>query len=293
MTPAAEGGFLTLIDDHTLGRLLTEDVPHGDLTTQLLGIGARLGRIRFAARGPMVACATEEAARLFELGGARLLGAVVPSGRAVTAGTPLLAAEGSAAALHAVWKVAQVLVESASGMATATRALVEAARAVDSRVAVACTRKSLPGARALALRAIVAGGGIPHRLGLSDSILVFAEHRRFLSPGLAAADWIARLKTAAPERKIAVEVTTAEEALDFAAAGADIIQLEKFSPEAVRAVADRLAALAPATLLAAAGGIDTGNAAAYAEAGARILVTSAPYHAKPADVQVGFETGTH
>jgi len=277
-----------MLADDLLRRMLAEDVPYGDLTTALLGIGDRPGRIAFFARGAMVACATEEAARLFEIGGARPAADLVPSGTPVAAGTKLLAAEGSAAALHAVWKVAQVLVETASGVATAASALVAAARAVNPAVAVACTRKNFPGTRALGVRAIVAGGASPHRLGLSDSILVFAEHRLFLG-GEPAADWIGRLKAAAPERKIAVEVTGAGEALAVAAAGADIVQLEKFSPEAVRAVAGRLGPVAPAVIVAAAGGIDLTNAAAYAEAGARVLVTSAPYHAKPLDVQVRFE----
>jgi molybdenum transport protein len=275
-----------MIDDDALRRLLAEDVPYGDLTTGLLGIGDRPGRIVFAARTPMVTCATEEAARLFQLGGATLCAEIVPSGQPVPAGRVLLAADGSAGALHAVWKVAQVLVETMSGIATATRALVDQARAVNPAVCVACTRKSFPGTRALAVRAILAGGAVPHRLGLSDSILVFAEHRAFLPAGGAEADWIGRLKAAAPERKVAVEVTTADQALAFATAGADIIQTEKFTPEAVRALAERLRIAAPAVVLAAAGGIDQDNAAAYAQAGARVLVSSAPYHAKPAEVQV-------
>ena len=281
-----------MLDDDTLRRMLAEDVPYGDLTTGLLGIGGRPGRIAFAARAPMVTCATEEAARLFELAGARPGADIVASGSRVAAGAPLLAAEGSAAVLHRAWKVAQVLVETASGVATAARALVDAARAVNPEVSVACTRKNFPGTRALGVRAIVAGGAAPHRLGLSDSILVFAEHRLFLSSDLPASDWIGRLRAAAPERKVAVEVTTADEALVFATAGADIIQLEKFTPDGVRAVAGRLRAVAPGAVLAAAGGIGIRNAAAYAEAGARVLVTSAPYHARPADVQVRFEAGT-
>ncbi len=278
-----------MIDDDALRRLLAEDVPYGDLTTGLLGIGGQPGRMVFFARAAMVACATEEAARLCELGGARLFGDVVPSGTPVVAGTRLLAAEAPAGVLHSVWKAAQVLVETLSGVATAARALVLAARTVNPTITVACTRKSFPGTRALSVRAIMAGGAIPHRLGLSDSLLVFAEHRLFLPAGLPPETWIGRLKAAAPERKVAVEVATVEEALDVAGAGVDILQLEKFSPEEVHRVAERLRSMAPTVVLVAAGGIDVHNAAAYAQAGARVLATSAPYHAKPADVQVHFQ----
>ncbi len=277
-----------MIDDDTLRRLMTEDVPYGDLTTDLLGIGPQPGRIAFSARGAMVACATEEAARLFELAGARLVGQVIPSSTVVTADAPLLMAEASAYVLHRVWKVAQVLVETLSGIASATRALVDAARAVNPTIAVACTRKSFPGTRTLSVRAIMAGGATPHRLGLSDSLLVFAEHRLFLPAGVPLSEWVGRLKRSAPERKMAVEVGSVEDALAFARAGVDTLQLEKFTPEAVYAVVEEVRRIAPGLVVVAAGGIDVHNAALYAGTGAGVLATSAPYHAKPADVRVSF-----
>ena len=278
-----------MIGDGALWRLLEEDGPHGDLTTHLLGIGERTGRVRFTARTAMVVSGTGEAARLFTLCGAQVVGEVVPDGRTASAGTPLLTAEGPAAALHAAWKVAQVLVESCSGIATAARAILDEARAVAPDICVACTRKSFPGTRILSVAAILAGGAVPHRLGLSDSILVFPEHRRFLPPGTPDATWIARLKVAAPEKKIVAEVTGFDEALALARAGIDVLQLEKFDSAGVRRVVEAVRTEGLGALVAAAGGIDTANARAYAASGARILVTSAPYHARPGEVQVGFE----
>ncbi len=279
-----------MIPDTELWRLLAEDAPHGDLTTGLLGIGDRNGRIIFSARAPMVVCAAEDAARMFTLLGARVTAEVAPGGNRVPAGGRLLAAEGPAAALHLVWKVAQVLVESCSGIATSARAILDEARAVNPSVCVACTRKSFPGTRALALRAVLAGGAVPHRLGLSDSILVFPEHRAFLTGGGAEATWIERLKSAAPEKKVVAEVTSLEQAIALARAGIDVLQLEKFPPALVSEVVEAVRIEGLPTLVAAAGGIDAGNARAYAATGARILVTSAPYHAKPAEVQVSIET---
>ena len=72
----------------------------------------------------------------------------------------------------------------------------------------------------------------------------------------------------------------------LAKAGAEIVQVDKMSPEQVAAVSKALAALTPRPLLAAAGGINAANAAAYAAAGADLLVTSAPYCAPPRDVKV-------
>ena len=130
-----------------------------------------------------------------------------------------------------------------------------------------------------------------HRLGLSETILLFPEHRAFLPDGMGHA--VARLRAEAPERKIVVEVTEANAALDAAMAGADVLQLEKFTPAAlrdVRSMLDRMAG--PRPLLAAAGGITAANAAAYAEAGADVLVTSSPYAAPPRDVAVTIGRGT-
>lgn len=273
-----------MISDAELDRCLAEDVPYGDLTTHALGIGAVPGRMEFRARAAMVVAAGAEAARLIARSGATVSG-VLFDGRAAEAGDVLLVAEGPAAALLQSWKVAQTLMEAASGMASGARAIVDAARAVRPDVVVACTRKAFPGTRALAVKAILAGGAVPHRLGLSETILVFPEHRAFLG-GESLAQALARLRQTCPERKLVVEVTSAEEAEGAALAGADVVQLEKFPPAAVAQVVARLGDVAPAAKVAAAGGVNAANAAAYAAAGAHILVTSAPYLAPPRDVAV-------
>jgi molybdenum transport protein len=132
-----------------------------------------------------------------------------------------------------------------------------------------------------------------HRLGLSETLLVFAEHRLFLTEG--PDQTIQRLRRTQPEKKIVVEVASLEEASVWADAGADVLQLEKFTPEAVAvcrfALEKRAHARRP--LLAAAGGIRADNAAAYVAAGADFLVTSSPYTAPPRDVQVNFRSDPH
>jgi molybdenum transport protein len=130
-----------------------------------------------------------------------------------------------------------------------------------------------------------AGGATVHRLSLSETVLVFPEHLAFL-PGTSLAEIVERLKRAAPERKLVVEATTVAEALNAAEAGFDVIQTEKFSTAMVLEVAARLSARCPRPLIATAGGITPENAAAYARAGADIIVTSFPYLAKPCEVQV-------
>lgn len=193
-----------VLSDEALDRLLQDDAPCGDLTTESLAIGSAAARLDFSARGPMVVCGLEEAARLFELAGARVLWRV-DSGSALDAGARMLVVEGAAAQLHRAWKTAQTLVEWTSGIATAAAAIVAQA----GGVAVACTRKNVPGTKALSVKAVKAGGAVMHRLGLSETLLVFAEHRLFLNE--APEHTVARLRRAQPEKKTVV------------AAGADLL----------------------------------------------------------------------
>ncbi len=281
--------LLPTLDDDQLRSLLSDDVPLGDLTTFLLRIGAKRGVISFSAREPMLIAGSEEAGRLLELAGAEL-SMLTASGTRLQAGELILSAAGNAAALHRGWKVAQTLTEYASGIATITRKIVDAAQAGRAETTVVCTRKTMPGAKMASVKAILAGGALPHRLGLSETILIFAEHRAFLGDETAAAT-VARLHRAAPEKKIVVEVASIDEAMHWAEAGADVIQTEKFSADDIAALSARLRVTPSRTLIAAAGGINAANAGAYAAAGADTLVTSAPYAAPPLDVAVRIAPG--
>lgn len=276
--------MIPALDDGALLALLREDVPYGDLTTAGLLIGEQPGVIEFFARGEMCLCGSEEAARLFVLAGASVA-FCLPSATRLAAGELFLQARGAAATLHRVWKVAQTLCEYAAGISTATAAIVAVLRQAGLATPVACTRKNFPGTKAVAVKAVLAGGAQMHRLGLSESLLVFAEHRAFIDES----EWLSRLrqlKSANPEKKLVAEVASPEEALLLAGYGVDVLQLEKFTPAEVAQCREALRAAGWSPALAAAGGVTLVNALAYASAGADLLVTSAPYFAGPADVRV-------
>ncbi|WP_294639110.1 ModD protein [uncultured Aquabacterium sp.] len=275
----------SVLSDVVLQALLHEDAPYGDLTTDSLGLPDVPGRVVFAARQPMTVCGSEEAVRLFQLCGAQAH-VSTPTGRHVLAGTELLAAHGPAPGLLLAWKVAQTLVEYGSGIASAVARIVTVLRAAGHAQQVACTRKAFPGTRALAAKAVHAGGGVMHRLGLSETVLLFPEHRLFVDHSVD--DTVGRLRKLQPEKRVVAEVGSMEEALALAEAGADVLQLERFSPEAVRACRLALHTSRLHPVLAVAGGVHGDNAVAYADAGADMLVTSAPYHAPPRDVEVRF-----
>lgn len=269
------------LPDDALARLLDDDTACGDLTTDTLGIGAIPGRFEFHARSPMRVCAVEEAARMCQLAGLNVE-ALARSGDSLDAGQGILTASGSAGQLHRAWKATQVLIEWASGITTRAAAIVAAADGTP----VACTRKNVPGTKALSIKAVRAGGATMHRLGLSETLLVFPEHRLFL--GETPEETVARLHTREPEKKVVVEVCDIESALYWARAGADVLQLEKFAPDAVASCVATMESHGLGPSIAVAGGVSAANAASYAAAGASLVVTSAPYTAPPCDVAVKF-----
>lgn len=277
-----------VLSDQELMNLLSDDIGGGDLTTESLGIGLAPGHLEFSARYAMWVCGTEEAARMFALVGAEAE-VLACSGAALTPGAPMLRVRGSAASLHLAWKTAQILIEWASGISSAAADVVAEARREGRPVPVACTRKNVPGTKHLSIKAVRAGGASMHRLGLSETLLVFPEHRIFLSE--EPAELVARLHAREPEKKVVVEVGNLEDALRWAEAGAGVLQLEKFPPEQVHACRLELDRRGLRPVLAPAGGIRADNAAAYAAAGADMLITSAPYTAPPKDVQVDFHPG--
>jgi molybdenum transport protein len=271
-----------MIGSDMIAHLLDEDVAGGDVTTDALGFGHRAGEMLFKARGPMVVAGIGVSRKMMAGLDVALYAA---DGDRVEAGTLLLRAHGPAAELHLVWKASQTLMEVLGGIATATADVVAAARAANPAIRVATTRKTVPGARRLSQLAVRAGGGIIHRAGLGETVLVFAEHRAFL-PDWSLARLAEHLRLAQPEKAIGIEVDTLDEGKAAADAGFDVIQLERFSPDDVARLAAYVAGRTPRPRLGAAGGVHPDNAGAYARAGADLIVTSWPYTAKPRDVSV-------
>ncbi|TCD48830.1 ModD protein [Chlorobium sp. N1] len=276
------------LPDPEIDRFIEEDVPYGDLTTSLLGIGGKPGSITFTTRHETTLCCTEEAGRIFERLGATVA-TLSPSGTEAGPGTMFLSAEGTAASLHAGWKVALNMLEYASGIATRTSGIVKSARSTNPAISIATTRKSFPGTKKTAIKAILAGGATPHRLGLSESILVFRQHTEFLGGIDSFLERIPSLKERAPEHKILVEADSPEEALRIAAAGADVVQIDKLQPDRLKELVQALRDIAPNIKISAAGGITPQNAAAYAATGIDIIVLSSVYFGKPADIAAAMQ----
>ena len=271
-----------VISDARIDQLIAEDVPYIDLTTQMLGISGKPARIEFFTREDATVCATEEAARVLQHLGAEVE-SLVPSGEHVAAGTILLVAVGPAGALHKAWKVCLNLLDHCSAVATKTHNLVSAAKSANPACEVLTTRKSMPGVKDLLTKAATAGGAFPHRLGLSETVLVFDNHTRLMGGFDAFLEALPSLRSKCIEKKLFVEAD-ADQARALARAGVDGIQFDKIPADELAALVAELRAINPHCTLIAAGGINAKNAAAYAATGVDGLATTAPFSAAPLDM---------
>ncbi|WP_312283774.1 ModD protein [Candidatus Igneacidithiobacillus taiwanensis] len=264
-----------------IDQLILEDVPLHDETTRALGLPDAPGSLTYTARQHGVLAGIAPLQRLAQALGLRAE-PLAADGDLLAPGQAVLRLHGGAHALHLAWKQGMNLLEYLGGIASATRQMVDAARAGNPRVQVAGTRKAHPGARKLQHYAVLCGGGMVHRAGLSETILVFAQHRAFL-PGLDVEQLVARAKAHSPEKFVLIEAEDAQDALAAARAGADGVQLDKMSPQELAELVPQLRAMQPRLVINAAGGIRPDSAAQFAASGVDVLVTSSLYNARAAD----------
>jgi len=190
-------------------------------------------------------------------------------GDPVTPGQILARISGPARSILRAERVAINFLAHLSGVATLTRAFVTAAAPAQ----VLCTRKTVPGMRALEREAVVAGGGSLHRASLSDAVLIKDNHIR-LTDGVAAAVRAAR-SGAVP---VEVEVETLEELDQALAAGADRILLDNPTPSLVRESAARVK---DPSRLEISGGITLDSVPLLVQAGARVISVGRITHSAP------------
>jgi nicotinate-nucleotide pyrophosphorylase (carboxylating) len=194
-------------------------------------------------------------ARVDEGARARPLG---PEGEWREAGAAVLEIEGPARALLTAERTALNFLGRLSGVATATAKVVRAVEAAGGSARILDTRKTTPGMRRLEKRAVADGGGVNHRAGLYDFVLIKENHAA-LAGGVGEA--VRRARAARPDLPLAVEVRDGAEIDEALAAGAPRLLLDNMSPEQVRAAVAQVAGRA---VLEASGGVDDETILVYA-----------------------------
>ncbi|GAA0303011.1 carboxylating nicotinate-nucleotide diphosphorylase [Halarchaeum salinum] len=260
-------------------RWLREDLGHHDVTNDVPGETAG----RLIAKECGVLAGTEAGTQVFDYLGCDAH-ALVDDGSCVEAGEPVLDVAGDAQSVLRGERVAVNIIGHASGVATATRRAVEAAREESADVAIAATRKTTPGLRGIEKRAVVAGGGDTHRLTLSHMVMVKDNH--VAEMGLETAVERFR-KVASFATKIEVEVETPADAPRAADAGADIVLLDNMTP---KKTADAVERLPTGVLAEASGGITIEEVPDYAATGVDVISIGALTHSAPS-LDFSFRTG--
>jgi nicotinate-nucleotide pyrophosphorylase (carboxylating) len=202
-------------------------------------------------------------------------------GSTVATGTTVGLVRGELAAILRVERPMLNLLQRACGIATATRAYVDAVRGTSCRILH--TRKTAPGLRALDIEAVIAGGGQRHRVDLAHEVMVKDNHWQALrGEGLGQALAEARKRGVTA---LHVEVESIEQLKLACAAGATRLLVDNQSPETVRDWRRRARTLSPEIEIEATGGITLANVRAYAEAGADFISIGALTHSvKAADI---------
>jgi len=212
-------------------KFIEEDVGFGDITTEnLIPLGIE-AEAEIIAKENLVVAGIEEVKILFEIMGVQVTEAV-KDGEEVKAGKIIMELKGDARDILTVERTALNLLMRMSGIATATRRLIEKIRKAGFRSRIAATRKTAPGLRYFDKKAILIGGGDTHRLRLDDVVLIKDNHIAIIG-GIKKAIRLAK-KSVSFSKKIEVEVRSSKEVLEAAKAGADIIMLDNMSIEEVK-----------------------------------------------------------
>jgi nicotinate-nucleotide pyrophosphorylase (carboxylating) len=245
--------------EELIDRALAEDVGAGDATTEAtVDAGARArATIIQKASGVISGLGVAEAVfrRLDPDAAIERLG---PEGEWREAGAPVLRVEGSARALLTAERTALNFLGRLSGIATATARVVRAVDEAGGGAKILDTRKTTPGLRRLEKRAVADGGGVNHRAGLYDAILIKENHSE-AAGGVGEA--VRRARAHRPDLPIAVEVRDAAEIDAALEAGAPRLLLDNMTPDQIRAAVAQVDGRAE---LEASGGVGPDTVLVYA-----------------------------
>jgi nicotinate-nucleotide pyrophosphorylase (carboxylating) len=274
LTALTDAGLNPATVAHVVGRALAEDLADGpDVTTAATIAEGQQGRADVVPREAGVVAGLPVMAFVFAVVGQGRVAVRTEAadGTIVRPGQVLLTATGPVRDLLTAERTALNLLTHLSGVATLTRLWTDAVAGTGARIRD--TRKTLPGLRALQKYAVRCGGGLNHRMSLSDAALIKDNH-------IAAAGSVTRayrlVRAAAPDLPVQVEVDTTAQCAEAIEAGAELILLDNMS------LADLKACVAMAAgsrvRLEASGGLGLADAAAVAETGVDYLAVGALTH---------------
>ena len=268
--------------DRLIDLWLAEDIGYCDLTAQLMIEADEMASFQMNARESIMVAGVEVAARVFRRYDSDVeIRTLVRDGDRVEKGTRLLEVSGRARSLLTAERTSLNIIQRMSGIATETARYVEAIEGTRARLID--TRKTTPGLRMLEKHAVVCGGGLNHRLGLDNGVMVKDNHIAVCG-GIAKA--VERARRQLPVlTKLEIECDRLEQVAEALAAQVDVIMFDNMSvadmAEAVKMVDGRIK-------LEASGGIRLDTIRAIAETGVDYISTSKAHQSAPA-VDIGLD----
>ena len=247
--------------DRLIATALREDMPEGDITSRVLIPRKSRSRAVFMAKEKGVLAGIDIAGRVFrKLDPWTSFNRHLKDGQAFREGDILAEVEGNSMVLLKGERTALNFLQRLSGIATMTRAYVEAVSGTKARILD--TRKTSPGLRILEKYAVKMGGGVNHRRNLSDMVLIKDNH---LALSGSAGEAVRKARTKVGRRfKIEVEVTSFAQAREAVTAGADMIMLDNMTPARMKTIVAWVAGRVP---LEASGGVGLKTVRRVAETG--------------------------
>jgi nicotinate-nucleotide pyrophosphorylase (carboxylating) len=253
---------------------LSEDSITDDLTSQATINQSQVSSARFVTRKSGVIAGCLVAAAVLEQCGIKEYELLVKDGQEVSANTELIRLNAETRAILKAERTALNFLSHLSGIATITNLWVKEVSA--SKAAIRDTRKTTPGLRELEKYAVRMGGGLNHRMSLSDQALIKDNH---IAAAGSVSEAINRVKKAAPGALIEVEVDTLEQLKEALQCSVEIVLLDNMSIEQTKAAVE--IARGSNTKLESSGGLKLENAAAYAATGVDYLAVGALTHSAP------------
>jgi len=260
-----------------------EDVGARDATTEAtVDADARATGV-FVAKQPLLIAGLDVALEVFRVVDPKIEWETrAREGDRFDAGNAIASVTGPARGILTGERVALNFLQRMSGIATFTRGFVDAVAGTSAKIRD--TRKTTPLLRLLEKRAVLVGGGTPHRSGLDSAILVKDNHVRMAG---SVGEATRRAVAAAGDLDVEIEVDGPDQIDEALAAGAQMILLDNFTPEQAAAAVKRIGGRVPVEV---SGGIRLENVRAYAEAGPDYIAVGALTHSAPAvDISLDIE----
>ena len=262
---------LSLLRESLLAAI-REDFGSGDLTARATIEAGNEARAEFVSKQNLLACGVDVTGEVLRLCDPELVfRPLVSDGDSVATGVALAEVHGRASSILAGERTCLNYLQRLSGIATATCEYV--ARITGTGARLVDTRKTVPGMRQLDKYAVRCGGGLNHRVGLFDGVLIKNNHLAFHA---SVGDALEAARTRLGHLvKLEVEVRTPEELRQAIAADADVVMLDNFSPSETREAVEFVAGRIP---LESSGGITLANVREFAEAGVDYISVGALTH---------------